>query len=1354
MSARRLRPKSANARHHAEWLGLMDVSGPFLSLPVLDRIFPQGLDPHDPVVSSDLRRRYEDWTEESEDLKAHRTWVLAVLQRTLELPKEVLLEPRALTESLEVRVAQHHETLRPDLVIVNPSGRLDAGRPRVLIQIVSREQDLEKPLGEAEWKASPATRMTELLRGAGTEGVRLGLITNGEQWMLVHAPRGETAGYATWQAELWLEEPVTLRALRSLLGVRRLFGVPDKEALEALYEASANDQQEVTDRLGLQVRHAVEILVQAIDSIDQERRRKLLEGFDEKQLYSAAVTMMMRLVFLLYAEEQNLLPIEDPFYSQNYAASTLLSQLQDDEDKLGEQVLERRHAAWNRLLAVFRAVHGGIEHESLRLPAYGGGLFDPDRYPFLEGRPLGSKWHEVSAQSLPISDSTVLDLLRSIQFLEVQGLSGGGAEAQRLSFKALGVEQVGHVYESLLDHTAVRAEGAVLALAGPKEPEIALDALDELRKKDQDALLDMLVERTGKSRNAIEAALEYEIEPDDTRWIVSCGNDAKLAQGVRRWAGLVREDSHGMPIVIAEGSIYATKGSDRRSTGTHYTPRSLTEPIVQYTLEPLVYDGPADGKPQEEWVLRPARDILNLKVCDMACGSGAFLVQTCRYLSERLVDAWGAVEAKNPGHVVVTPEGELSQARPSDCIIPKDLAERLVAARRLVADRCLYGVDVNPMAVEMAKLSLWLVTLEKNRPFSFVDHAIKCGDSLLGVTTLKQVMNFSLRAGERQMTFASPDLFRSVDEASAARRTLEDLPSYDHTRIDTKKRLHADAEAASAKVRALADALIALELRGIDGDAYESQRAHEAAQVELLLHRDAVGSAPSQPTSSNLSAYAREQLRGRRPLHWPVAFPEVFSRGGFDALVGNPPFLNGKRISSVEGVPYYRYLSVHIANGVKGSADLSTFFLLRATSLVGPEKFIGLIVAKAVTEGVALNVGLHQIVSRSSVIKADRHLQWPGTAGTYFCIVHLCAGEWRGGCLLDGANVPGISGDLEPGDSLVTPARLASNADLCCVGSYVLGGGFILTEEEATRLLQSEPRNREVIFRYIGGDDVNSTPGVKATRWIINFSDWSEERARSFTDCWEILVERVWPYRMTKAAEYQRRWWQYARPGSHFKSLATRLKHVFVGSTHTKYPVVERVSTAHVFDIGTMVHLTNSMSFFAVRSSSLHEHWAYRFGSTLGETLRYMPQKCFETFPCPSERDSLSVVGARYQELRREIMLARREGLTATYNRFHDRGEKSDDIGRLRMLHVEMDQAVAAAYGWGDMDLGHGFHATKQGERYTLSEPTRREVLDRVLALNRARYADEVAKGLHSKGGKGRKAKPGKRGKTLFEAEG
>jgi type II restriction/modification system DNA methylase subunit YeeA len=187
----------------------------------------------------------------------------------------------------------------------------------------------------------------------------------------------------------------------------------------------------------------------------------------------------------------------------------------------------------------------------------------------------------------------------------------------------------------------------------------------------------------------------------------------------------------GYPVVIGSGMVYVTAGTDRRSTGTHYTPRSLTEEIVQYTLEPLVYVGPSEGLPRAEWRLRSAVELLRLKVCDIAMGSGAFLVQVCRYLAERVVEAWGQ-EQPGDGELRILPDGSLSIGDVSEDLLPIDPQEQLLVARRLVADRCLYGVDKNPLAVEMAKLSLWLITLQKNRPFTFVDHALKCGDSLLG----------------------------------------------------------------------------------------------------------------------------------------------------------------------------------------------------------------------------------------------------------------------------------------------------------------------------------------------------------------------------------------------------------------------------------------------------------------------------------------------------------------------------------------------------------------------------------------------------------------------------------------------
>ena len=144
--------------------------------------------------------------------------------------------------------------------------------------------------------------------------------------------------------------------------------------------------------------------------------------------------------------------------------------------------------------------------------------------------------------------------------------------------------------------------------------------------------------------------------------------------------------------------------------------------------------------------------------------------------------------------------------------------------------------------------------------------------------------------------------------------------------------------------------------------------------------------------------------------------------------------------------------------------------------------------------------------------------------------------------------------------------------------------------------------------------------------------------------------------------------------------------------------------------------------------------------------MRYTPTDCFETFPFPENLDGLEAIGKEYHEYRRQIMLERQEGLTKTYNRFHSQTEDAADIARLRELHVEMDLAVRDAYGWGDLALEHGFHLTKQGLRYTISEAARREVLDRLLLLNHQRYAEEVAQGLHDKGAKkakgARKAKP------------
>ena len=1371
---------SSAARHHAEWLSLVETSGPFLSMPVLLRVFPQGLDAHDPEHSKELRAAFEEWEESGGDPAYQRAWARYVLTETLGMPDEVLAEGQGLPPGLGATVAEHGETLRPDLAVLDP----DSGKARLLVQVMPPGQDLEKPVEGLRWKAAPATRMMELLHASD---VKLGLLTNGERWMLVYAPRGETTGFASWYASLWLEEAITLRAFRSLLSVERFFGVADEDTAEALLEESAKDQQEVTDQLGYQVRHAVEVLVRAVDRADKDRGRTLLSGTDEGGLYEAALTVMMRLVFLFSAEERELLLLGDPLYDEHYAVSTLRDQLREAADRHGEEVLERRHDAWSRLLSTFRAVHAGVEHDAMRLPAYGGTLFDPDRYPFLEGREPGTRWRESPARPLPIHNRTVLHLLEALQLLRVKVPGGGPAEARRLSFRALDIEQIGHVYEGLLDHTALRAPETMLGLTGgkDKEPEAALSALEELREKGEHALLEYLKKETGRTVSALKKALSGAELLDEGRWRAAFDNDEELAERARPFAGLVRQDTSGYPVVILAESAYVTKGSDRRESGTHYTPRSLTEPIVQHTLDPLVYEGPAEGWPKEEWRLRSAKEILGLTVCDMAMGSAAFLVQACRYLSERLVEAWEKAEAASGGRPVVSPEGDVLLADSGEEPLPRDPAERLALARRVVADRCLYGVDKNPLAVEMGKLSLWLTTLQKGVPFTFLDHALRSGDSLLGITNPDQLTHWSLDPRiSRDRPWLAVSAEKALHMALDLRRRLHAFPVLSVRDAEAKAQLLAQTEEAMELVRLGADLLVAASLRlpkrrEAMSNALLSEFHSLALEYENLREGGLTGEASGG--FAELRVKADELLGGRRPFHWPLEFPEAFVEteepsiidgrlpldagdllaelskpkeafvSGFAAIVGNPPFQGGQKITGALGTDYRNYLVEHVASGKRGSADLSAYFLLRACVLLQNGGGMGLLATNTIAQGDTREVGLGQLTGNGCVIiRAVPSSKWPGGANLEVAHLWLRRKDWAGLYLLDGQTVSGITSYLaESGAAQGEPYRLATNANRSFQGSIVLGMGFVLKPEETRALIESDQDNRDVLFPYLSGDDLNSRPGQSPSRWVINFRNWPKERAEAYADSWAIIEERVKPERQRKkgTGEYAlrkplpQRYWQYGEKRPALYSAIAELQRVWVGVLHTKHWAVSACSPATVFSHALVVFALEGRADFSLLTSSVHETWARKRSGSLETRLRYSMTDCFETFPFPHGTFGLENIGERYHAHRQGIMQSRQEGLTKTYNRFHDPEESAEDIEQLRELHVELDEAVADAYGWGDLDLGHGFHETKQGLRFTISEEARREILDRLLLLNHERYAEEVKQGFHDKKAKRRPAK-------------
>jgi len=1329
--------KMSITRHHNDWLLLVPNSGPFLSLPVLAQAFPQGLDAHDADHARRLRMAFDEWDDNQlgrhPDPAIHRVWVKLVLEETLGY-EELLASGQAIPQTLKSEVAEYGETLRPDWIVNDPATK----KARLLVQVYPRSQSLAKPVQTSRWKTSPDTRMMQLLHDTG---IRLGIVTNGDHWMLVNAPKNETTGYVSWYANLWLEEPVTLRAFRTLLCADRFFSVPENETLEALLDKSAADQQEVTDQLGYQVRKAVEVLIQALDKADQEHGRKLLGDVEEKILYESALTVMMRLVFLFCAEERDLLLLGDDLYDKNYAVSTLREQLRVKADQFGEEILDiSGHTdAWTRLLTTFRAVYAGAKHDRLKLPAYGGSLFNPDRFTFLEGRKLGTSWKDTEATPLPVSNRTVLHLLEALQVLQVRLPGGGAAEARKLSFRELNIEQIGHVYEGLLDHTAKRAKEPMLGLQGTrdKEPEIALAELEKIAAKGDKELLKFLKDETGRSESSLKKGLNAELDDQlVSRFRTAC-QDFDLWKRVEPFAGLVRQDTTGYPVVITKGSVFVTAGTDRRSSGTHYTPKSLTEPIVQYTLEPLVKVGPAEGLPKDQWKLRSAKELLDLKICDMACGSGAFLVQACRYMSERLLEAWDAVQRANPGTVRITPEGQPSTGQPGEMLIPDDPDERQTYALRIVAQRCLYGVDKNPLAAEMAKLSLWLLTLAKDKPFEFLDHAIRCGDSLVGIHNAEQLRKFNLDGkGEDNRLFLQ-FLDEKIKDAIALRHHITEMQANTVEDVEAQDRMLHEANEKIDRLKCAADMLISAEF--VPGSAADKRAARDDAAIKVAVHFN----------DSDLPTFRREAqkaLGSQMTFHWPLEFPEVMvERGGFDAFVGNPPFMGGGKLETHFGTEWRRFLVTHLGRGtkgVRGAADLCAYFLLCAHQNTRRSGTFGMVATNTIAQGDSREVAFDQMAEDSAIIRADPSTHWPGQANLEIAQVWIFKGEWKATATLGSKEVRRISTFLTDEEtSLANPYPLQANLNKAFEGVKVMGIGFAMTESEAQHLIVQNSANGDVLFPFLIGQDINSRPDQSPSRWAIWFKGTLSE-AEKYPACLEIVRNKVKPERdqmigrNPMATQRGSRWWRYAGDSKNLYDAIEEMDRVLVRSRHSNLNCMVFQPTTMIFSDATTVFALDKWEDFAVMQSCFHTAWIEQYSSSIRNDVRYTPSTCFEPFPMAASQSLANRAGRACYEFRSTLMLDRQEGLTKTYSHFHDPNETSADIQKLRQFHVEMDNTVAAAYGWTDLALGHGFHETKQGVRYTISEAARREVLARLLKLNHERYAEEVKQGLHEKGKK------------------
>lgn len=686
---------------------------------------------------------------------------------------------------------------------------------------------------------------------------------------------------------------------------------------------------------------------------------------------------------------------------------------------------------------------------------------------------------------------------------------------------------------------------------------------------------------------------------------------------------------------------------------------------------------------------------------------------------------------------------------------------------------CIYGVDLNPLAVELCKVALWLEAHIPGQPLNFLDHHIKCGNAIVGFARREEL-------GQGVPTEAFKTLPGDDKEVAAAyrKKNKEDLKHQKQASLDFTPELrgHLDAvledwqslsalpEETPAQIDVKKDRFAAFSR----GEHAALLRAIADIPVAQFYIAKIYGNEAKFVTDSEFRDYWRGQLapqgRGvdearslgkqKRFFHWFLEFPEVMDRGGFDCIVGNPPYLGGQALSGTYGHAFCECMKWRFAP--TGLSELVVYFLRRIHGLLRDGGFTAIITTNSIVDGDVRKDGLEQVVAAGAHINmAVRGMKWPGTANLVVSLLAIHKGEWSGPRMLDNQPATMINVFFEEGESLGEPNDIVENRDQVFQGSIFLGDGFLLTHEEASRLRASDSRNAEVIMPIINGKELNNAPDQTPGRSIINFRDWPLERAQGYRDALAIVEEKVKPEREDQKDKGGRElWWRFLRPRMQMQSQICSLPRCFAAARTTKYLSFSVMPTDFVFSDALYVFTTDRWDLFTVVQSTLHEVWARKYSGSLETRLRYSPSDCFDTFAFPTglwqtANPGLAEFGERYHAHRKALMQSLWLGLTKIYNLFHARELSSEMVAKiskkdanvavagfealleLRRLHVALDIAVRDAYGWQDLDLEHDFHEVEtlpenDRVRYTISPAARREVLKRLLDENHARAEAEA----------------------------
>jgi len=852
------------------------------------------------------------------------------------------------------------------------------------------------------------------------------------------------------------------------------------------------------------------------------------------------------------------------------------------------------------------------------------------------------------------------------------------------------------------------------------------------------------------------------------------------------------------------------KGDERSRTGSHYTPDELVQPLIKHSLDYLIADKLAEAKRMAggEWRMLPEPGraafteyaykhhsptpgevarlwpstpfairysllgetaLLSLRVADIACGSGHILLAAARRIGTELA-------------ILRTGDDQPSPAAFREAV-------------RDVIRHCIYGMDLNPLAVELCKVALWLEAHVPGWPLSFLDHRIHCGNAIVGLAHRAELQrgvpdeafktlpgddkdlaaslrkqNKEERKGQQALNFAGQveDDIRALDEAW---RTFDQMPERSATDYYTRRTEYEKfrGNARLQNLRLLADAQVAQFYLPKTPENRGKHVTHDTFSrwMEGL-----------NPTGPGIAA-ALTSAHRKRFGHWFIEFWDVVDAGGFDLIIGNPPYLGGQALSGTYGHAFCEWVKWEFAP--TGLSDLVVFFLRRIFDLLRPGGFAALITTNSIKDGDVRADGLEHVMKQGgNLVFAMSGTIWPGVANLYVSLFSLHKGPWEDRRrILDGKEVPFISAFFEGYAETGQPRQLwLPGQPKVYLGSYFLGEGFLLPHNEAERMMSANPRLAEVLLPIINGEEVNSNPLQTPGRSAIYFADWPLERAQGYSEAFERVVRLVKPERERHPEEsVRKRWWLFKRPSCDLYGLIRPLTRCFALARVTKYLNFSAFQTCHLFSETVYVLPSDRWSDFAVVQSTLHEVWARKYSGALETRLRYSPTDCFQTFPFPrnpASESALATIGEAYHEHRRALMRDLWLGLTGLYNLFHNpnltpelvtesRGDRATITGEegltrlmhLRDLHRELDQTVLTTYGWHTQSdfgpavaLHHDFHPLdflpeNDRIRLTLHPVARREVLARLLKLNHQRAAQ-----VQEEAPAGDVAKPGRKGKA------